>query len=109
VTWLRPLLLLGGAAVAFATLTAAAVSEVDRHREADRALAGRLEAVAAHVVDVDDALVQHEHEAAVEAEAYRLRCEWEMVPSAMQREVTDAILLRPRDGRPVAVNLEIQE
>jgi len=60
VTWLRPLLLLGGAAVAFATLTAAAVSEVDRHREANRALSERLEAVAAHVGDVDDALARHE-------------------------------------------------
>ena len=104
-TWLRPLLLLGGAAVAFATLTAAAVSEVDRHREADRVLSGRLNALAAHVVDVDDALVRHEHEAAVEVEAWRMRCRWEVVPAATRREIVTAVRLWTNGDAPVLVDI----
>ena len=105
-TWLRPLLLLGVAAVAFATLTAAVVSEVDRHREkAHRVLSERLEAVAAHVGDVDDALARHEHEAAVEAEAWRMRCRWEVVPAATRREVVTAVRLWTNGDAPVLVDL----
>lgn len=96
-TWLRPLVLLALAAVAFAT---AAVSEVDRHREADRALSERLEAVEGLLFDVDLALA--EHEAAVPE---RQRVEWEMVPAATRREVTAAVLFRPRRGEPVLVDL----
>lgn len=96
-TWLRPLAFLALAAVALAT---AAVSEVDRHREADRALSERLEAVEGLLFDVDLALA--EHEAAVPE---RQRVEWEMVPAATRREVTAAVLLRPRRGEPVLVDL----
>lgn len=99
-TWLRPLAFLALAAAAFATLTAAAASEVDRHREADRALSERLEAVEGILFDVDLALA--EHEAAVPE---RQRVEWEMVPAATRREVTAAVLLRPRRGEPVLVDL----
>jgi len=94
------------ALAALAVLACLAVVAVTEHVDEVRARLSAVEEVAGYA---SVAIDEHESWAADEAEAYRLRCEWSMVPSAMQREVTDAILLRPRDGRPVAVNLEIQE
>lgn len=99
-TWLRPVLLLLGAAVAFATLTAAAVSEVDRHRKADRTLSARVEALEGWIADVDLALARYEAD-----RGERQRVEWEMVRAGSRREVTAAVLLRPRRGEPVLVDL----
>ena len=98
-TWPRPVVLLCVAVGALA-LTAAAVSEVDRHREADRALSERLEAVEGLLFEVDLALAEHEA-----AGAERQRVEWEMVPAATRREVVAAVLLRPRRGEPALVDL----
>lgn len=108
-TWLRPVVALLGLAVLGLALTLGVVSEVDRHRKADRLLAGRLEALEARVLELDLLLAEHEAWAWEEAEAVReaamRRCSWSLVPRRTRRELVTAVWLHADGDKAVYVDI----